>query len=70
MEDDIENRLLKLEETVAHQALTIEELSDELAREAALSSEMKRKLDRLTERFLELEETTREPTPVTRPPHY
>ena len=44
--------------------------ADELAREAALSSEMKRKLDRLTERFLELEETTREPAPITTPPHY
>ncbi|MFB9951543.1 SlyX family protein [Rhizobium puerariae] len=65
-----EERLVKLEELAAHQAKVIEELSDQLAGQWKVLDQTRIKLDRLTERFLELEETSREAAPVTRPPHY
>lgn len=65
-----EERLVKLEELAAHQAKVIEELSDQLADQWKTIEQMRMKLDRLTERFLELEEASREAAPVTRPPHY
>ncbi len=66
-EDD---RITRLEETVAHQAKAIEELSDQLAEQWKVVEQTRAKLDRLTERFMTLEEQTRELNPVTRPPHY
>ncbi|SMF38379.1 SlyX protein [Xaviernesmea oryzae] len=65
-----EERLVKLEELAAHQAKVIEELSDQLAGQWRAIEQMRTKLDRLTERFLELEEAAREAAPITRPPHY
>ncbi|HXV29069.1 MAG TPA: SlyX family protein [Sinorhizobium sp.] len=67
---DTESRILRLEETVAHQARTIEELSEQLAEQWKVVEQTRAKLDRLTERFLTLEEQAREAIPVTRPPHY
>ncbi|WOS62936.1 SlyX family protein [Sinorhizobium fredii] len=67
---DMENRILRLEETVAHQAKTIEELSDQLAEQWKVVEQTRAKLDRLTERFLSLEEQAQEAIPVTRPPHF
>lgn len=67
---DMESRIVHLEETVAHQGKTIEELSDQLAEQWKVAEQMRAKLDRLTERFLTLEEQAREAIPVTRPPHY
>lgn len=65
-----ELRIIALEETVAHQGLTIEELSGELAEQWKLIEQMRKKLERLTERFLELEEQSSEAPAITRPPHY
>lgn len=65
-----EERLMKLEELAAHQARVIEELSEQLAAQWKALDQTRVKLDRLTERFLELEETSREAAPITRPPHY
>jgi SlyX protein len=65
-----EDRITRLEETVAHQAKTIEELSDQLAEQWKVVEQTRAKLDRLTERFLNLEEQAREAIPVTRPPHF
>ncbi|PJR17289.1 SlyX family protein [Sinorhizobium meliloti] len=65
---DAEERITRLEETVAHQLKTIEELSDQLAEQWKVVEQTRAKL--LTERFLSLEEQAQDATPVTRPPHY
>ncbi|MGG7517445.1 SlyX family protein [Allorhizobium undicola] len=65
-----EARLIRLEETVAHQARTIDELSEQLTQQWKLVEQMRRKLDQLTDSFLALEEQALGPAPVTRPPHY
>lgn len=67
---DHEDRLLRLEETVAHQARVIEELSDQLTEQWKVVEQTRAKLDRLTERFLSLEEQSLEAPAITRPPHY
>lgn len=63
-------RIARLEEHAAHQAKTIEELSDQLAEQWRVVEQLRTKLDRLTERFLVLEEGALEAPAVTRPPHY
>ncbi len=65
-----ENRIIALEETVAHQAKAIEELSDQLAEQWKVVEQTRAKLDRLTERFLSLEEQALEAPAITKPPHY
>lgn len=67
---DQEDRLLRLEETVAHQARVIEELSDQITEQWKVVEQARAKLDRLTERFLSLEEQSLEAPAITRPPHY
>ncbi len=65
-----EARITQLEETIAHQAKTIEELSDQLTEQWKVVEQVRAKLDRLTERFLNLEEQSLETPAITRPPHY
>lgn len=65
-----EDRILHLEETVAHQSRVIEELSGELAVQWRQIDQLRTKLDRLTERFLSLEEQSLDAPAITRPPHY
>ena len=67
---DTENRLVKLEELMAHQAKTIEELSDQLTEQWRVTEQVRAKLDRLTERFLNLEEQSLDAPANTPPPHY
>ncbi|MEK1896284.1 MAG: SlyX family protein [Rhizobium sp.] len=67
---DATSRMTKLEEIVAHQAKTIEELSDQLAEQWKVMEQTRAKLDRLTERFLSLEEQSLEAPAITPPPHY
>ncbi len=67
---DVSNRIILLEETVAHQSRTIEELSVQLAEQWKTVEQMRAKLDRLTERFLSLEEQSLEAPAITKPPHY
>ncbi|WP_426230995.1 SlyX family protein [Pararhizobium sp. DWP3-4] len=69
MNNDSE-RIIRLEETIAHHAKTIEELSDQLTQQWTVVEQVRAKLDRLTERFLSLEEQSTEAPANTRPPHY
>lgn len=64
------DRLTRLEMVVAEQEKTIGELSAEIAEQWKVVERMRRKLDALADRFLELEEQTRPEVPVTRPPHW
>ncbi|MCO5732859.1 SlyX family protein [Rhizobium sp. SSA_523] len=64
------DRIITLEETVAYQAKTIEELSEQIAEQWKVLDQTRLKLDRLTERFLSLEEASLEAPAVTKPPHY
>ncbi|KQM30256.1 hypothetical protein ASF03_14665 [Rhizobium sp. Leaf68] len=70
MADHNEARIIALEETVAYQAKTIEELSDQLAEQWKFVEQTRAKLDRLTERFLSLEEQSLDAPAITKPPHY
>jgi SlyX protein len=63
-------RMTRLEETVAYQTKMIEELSDQLAEQWKVVEQTRAKLDRLTERFLSLEEQGLDAPAITRPPHY
>jgi SlyX protein len=65
-----EDRQTRLEIIVAEQERTIGELSAEVAEQWKTIERMRKKLDSLAERFLELEEQARPETPVTRPPHW
>lgn len=70
MADHNEARIIALEETVAYQAKTIEELSDQLTEQWKVVEQTRAKLDRLTERFLSLEEQSLDAPAITKPPHY
>jgi Uncharacterized protein conserved in bacteria len=65
-----DERIMRLEETVAHQGRVIEELSDQLAEQWKVVEQTRAKLDRLTERFLSIEEQVLDAPPITKPPHY
>ena len=67
---DQEDRITRLEETVAHQSRVIEELSEQLTEQWKVVEQARTKLDRLTERFLSLEEQSLEAPAITKPPHY
>lgn len=69
-QDDPATRIAKLEEHVAHQALTIEELSQQLAEQWKIVEKLQNRQEKLIERFLALETQTADAPPVTRPPHY
>lgn len=69
MSDD-SKRITRLEETIAYQAKIIEELSDQLAEQWKVVEQTRAKLDRLTQRFLSLEEQSVDAPAITRPPHY
>lgn len=65
-----QDRLLALEETVAHQSRVIDDLSDQLAEQWKVVEQMRSKLDRLVERFVNLEEQSLDAPATTKPPHY
>lgn len=65
-----EERIVKLEELVAHQAQQIEELSDELSKQWRKVDLMERKLQMLSDHYEDLEGQFSGAPPVTKPPHY
>ncbi len=65
-----EDRLTALEELTAHQAKTIDELSDQVAEQWRTIEQMRRALERLGDRLIGLEDRTVDAAPVTKPPHY
>lgn len=67
---EVDDRITRLEETVAHQGRIIDELSDQLTEQWRVVEQTRAKLDRLTERFMAIEEQSGEAPPITRPPHY
>jgi SlyX protein len=70
MPSDMEARVVSLEETIAHQSRVIDELSDQLAEQWRVVEQTRAKLERLTERFLSLEEQSLDAPAITKPPHY
>ena len=69
-EADNAQRIVRLEEQLAHQAKSIEELSATMATQWEQLDAARRKLDALAERFMALEETTLPGPEITKPPHY
>ncbi|MDH4991071.1 SlyX family protein [Aquamicrobium lusatiense] len=70
MSDSDSDRLVALEIRAAEQEKTIEELSGQLAEQWKVIDRLQKKLDALTERFLELEEQASPDISVTKPPHW
>lgn len=69
-EDALQARITRLEELAAHQAQTIDELSTELANQWATVDQLQKKLERLIDRFMALEEASLQAPEITKPPHY
>ncbi|ABX64231.1 MULTISPECIES: SlyX family protein [Brucella] len=65
-----EERLIELEIRVAEQEKTIDELSSVLTEQWKTVDQLSKKLNALTNRFLELEEQAAPDVPVTKPPHW
>jgi SlyX protein len=68
--DRPEDRLIKLEELTAYQSETIEDLSEQVARQWALIERLRRQLDDMTERVETFEDTARAQAPTQKPPHW
>lgn len=66
----LENRIAHLEELAAHQALTIDELSDQLTEQWKIIDALRNKHELLINRFTALEEQSFDAPADTRPPHY
>ena len=64
------DRITALEETVAHQGKTIDDLSEQLTEQWKVIDRMKRMLERLGERLETMESGSGDGVPVTKPPHY
>jgi len=64
------SRLAVLEEIIAHQQRTIDELSDQLTEQWKIVDHLRHKVDRLMERFQTLESQSLDAPANTPPPHY
>lgn len=62
--------IVKLQMLAAEQEKTIEELSGQVAEQWKVIEALQRRIERLTERFLTLEEQSAPDVPVTKPPHW
>ena len=70
MSENLSDRLTVLEIRNAEQEKTIEDLSGEIAEQWKLITALTKKLNALTDRFLELEEQAAPEISVTKPPHW
>ncbi|KAB0682718.1 SlyX family protein [Aureimonas leprariae] len=64
-----DERIRHLEETIAHQSIAIEDLSEEVRRQGLLIDELQRSIRLLAERFASVEAALPAPE-ITKPPHY
>ena len=65
-----DERIMRLEEMLAHPARVIDDLSDQLAEQWKVVEQTRTKLERLSERFSNIEEQSLDAPAITRPPHY
>lgn len=70
MKDDLETRIMRLEEMVAHQQATIDDLSRLVGEQWQANERLRREIERLGETMEDLEERASGPVPVTKPPHW
>lgn len=70
MTEDNEERLVRLEELVAHQQTAIEDLSRQLTESWKAGEKLRRELSRLSDHFEELEDTADAPPANQKPPHW
>ena len=69
-EKDLGERLADMEIYAAHQEHTISELSDTVSEQWAAITKLIRRVDRLQERFITVEEEVQSVLPDRPPPHY
>ena len=69
-DNTLTDRVMLLEENVAHHGVTIEELSAQIAAQWKIIDHMQFKLDRLMQQFRALEDATLDAPAITKPPHY
>lgn len=67
---DVENRLVLLEELVAHQQAAIEDLSRQLTEGWKQAEKLRTELRRLNDRFQDMEDQTGSPPANQPPPHW
>lgn len=70
MSDGDAERIVRLEEQVAHQAVAIEELSKQIADQWALIERLKREMKEMTDQFEAIEDQARAALPTQKPPHW
>mgnify|MGYP001190354764 CR=1 FL=1 len=68
--NDTEIRIIRLEETVAYQSATIEDLSRQLTEHWKLIERLRHEMRQLTDRFEAIEDQSGAPDPNQRPPHW
>lgn len=69
-EINYETRLVELEIHISEQNRQLEELSSIITKQWKIIDGLSKKLDVLTDRFLELEEQTAPEISITKPPHW
>ncbi|MHC5654634.1 SlyX family protein [Stappia sp.] len=69
-DSDTRGRIDRLEEQIAHQEKSLEDLNEVVTRQADLIDALTLQLRRLSEHVEEIEDLSANPTPVARPPHY
>jgi SlyX protein len=63
-------QIVNLEITISHQGKSIDDLSAAVAEQWKLIERLQKKVDVLTSRFLELEETAAPGVEAAKPPHW